>query len=142
MNTGLMMENIGHFAAQNPLAGRLAVVSIEMAVLAAIVTLLVWALRIRTPRVRALLWLIVLAKPVLGLVIGTPIPAVHFKAPVSASAAVEFDRNRVALHLAEQEFSQSLAPDAGHTRRTRPYRARCRRNPPWRRRRHCSACRS
>jgi beta-lactamase regulating signal transducer with metallopeptidase domain len=80
----------------NPLLARLAFVSIELALLSVGVALLICLLRIRAPRVRALLWLLVLAKPILGLTIGTPLPLFHLQTaqPVAAVAPVAPEPSR------------------------------------------------
>ncbi len=86
MITWTLLQNVARIAAENPLVARLTLVSIELALLAGGVALLIRLLRVRAPRLRALLWLLVLAKPILGLAIGTPMPLIHFQQPAVAEA--------------------------------------------------------
>ena len=81
MNVWTLSQDAAAVLAKNPLLARLTLISIELAFLAGGVVLLMSLLRIRTPRVRALLWLLVLAKPILGLTLGTPLPVIHFQTP-------------------------------------------------------------
>ena len=81
MNTTMILQPAARFAAENPLMGRLLFLSVELLALSALVLLAIWALRIRAPRVRALLWLLVLAKPVLSLAIGAPLPLFQIDQP-------------------------------------------------------------
>jgi beta-lactamase regulating signal transducer with metallopeptidase domain len=92
MTTWDLPESVAATLAEAPLLARLALVSIELAVLAAIVGLLILLLRIRAPRVRALLWLLVLAKPTLGFTLGTPIALVRFRAPAEIRSSGISDR--------------------------------------------------
>ena len=84
MNTLTGMHGFFQSLGVNPLLGRLGLVSLELAVLAGVVALLIPLARLRTPRLRALLWLLVLAKPVLGLVIGAPWPLLLMERPAPA----------------------------------------------------------
>lgn len=81
MITWTLLQNAARIAAENPVLARLTLVSIELGLLAVGVALLIRLLRVRAPRLRALLWLLVLAKPILGLAIGTPMPLIHFQQP-------------------------------------------------------------
>ena len=74
MNGQWVTDLLARVAGESWLAGRLLAVSVELVVLAAAVGLLIAVLRIRAPRLRALLWLLVLAKPVIGLLLGAPVP--------------------------------------------------------------------
>ena len=74
MNVRDAVEALLAAAGQNALLERLVFVSVEFAALALMVGALVFILRLRQPRLAALLWLMVLAKPLAGLVIGTPLP--------------------------------------------------------------------
>ena len=86
MITWTLLQNAARIAAENPVLARLTLVSIELGLLAVGVALLIRLLRVRAPRLRALLWLLVLAKPILGLAIGTPMPLIHFQQPAVAEA--------------------------------------------------------
>ena len=79
MNGWNLWQTAAGLAVDNPLLTRLALVSLELAALAGVVSLLIHVLRVKTPRLRALLWLVVLAKPLLGLMIGTPWPLLFFE---------------------------------------------------------------
>src|SRR5262245_37791991 len=92
----------------NPLLARLFMTSIELIVLFAIVEAVIRLGRIRAPCVRALLWLVVLAKPVLGLVIGTPLPVVSFN--LREKPAESGREDQPAIHV-RPDGSLYLAPD-------------------------------
>lgn len=81
MITWTFFQNAARMLGESPVLARLVIVSIELALLAGGVALLIWLLRVRAPRLRALLWLLVLAKPILGLAIGTPVPLIHLQQP-------------------------------------------------------------
>ena len=72
MNTPGIIQEIGAAAAASPVCCRLLEVSIEVAVLALAVWGLIHLLRIRSARVCSLLWILVLAKGLLGLAFGAP----------------------------------------------------------------------
>lgn len=71
------------------LADRLVAASVELLVLAAVVALAVRLFRLKAPRVQALLWTLVLAKPIFSLMIGAPVPAVEVERPAVAVLASE-----------------------------------------------------
>lgn len=71
------------------LADRLLAASIELLALAAVVAVAVRLFRLRAPRVQALLWTLVLAKPVLSLIVGTPMPAIEVERPAAVVLAAE-----------------------------------------------------
>ena len=74
----------------NPLIQRLFFASIEITALAFVVAVLVRVARIKSPRVIALLWLLVLVKPVASLVVGSVVPVSILPSSVqTSSAAVE-----------------------------------------------------
>jgi len=116
VNAWTIVQNTIHTVAENPLLARLTFVSFELALLAAAVALLMGLLRIRAPRVRALLWLLVLAKPILGLTIGTPLPLIHFLAPrpvapvVSGPASVSPVETPVNVKSAAGQSNLAPAP--------------------------------
>lgn len=85
---GWSLNEIARAAAQNPFLARLVLVSLELVVLAAAVAVLIRMLRLTTPRLCALLWLVVLAKPILGLVIGTPVPLLRLDTTPTVASAV------------------------------------------------------
>jgi beta-lactamase regulating signal transducer with metallopeptidase domain len=68
-----MFENL-FFQSSSLLTGRLLAASVELAVLAVAVGLGVRLLRIRTPRTVALLWLVVMIKPLVSLLAGPLVP--------------------------------------------------------------------
>ena len=73
---------------QNEVISRLFFVSLEMALLAVMVFLIIRIGRIRNHRFAAFLWLVVLAKPLLGLAFGTPVSLIEIKDPVNESAVI------------------------------------------------------
>jgi beta-lactamase regulating signal transducer with metallopeptidase domain len=81
MNPPGILQSILRMSSDYPLLDRLFLVSGELIFLALGVWLLIRLLRVRAPRVRALLWLLVLAKPILGLAVGTLLPLVQFSPP-------------------------------------------------------------
>jgi beta-lactamase regulating signal transducer with metallopeptidase domain/Tfp pilus assembly protein PilF len=86
-----LREALVLFVGEHALAGRLLLTSLEFAVLALAVAAVIFVFRLRQPRLRALLWLMVLAKPLVGLVLGTPLPLLLLTppAPVVVNAAPE-----------------------------------------------------
>jgi len=75
---------------ENPLLARLFFASIEVTVLALAVAMLIRLARIRSPRVIALLWLVVLVKPVVSLALGSPLAIPCFEPATTENlAAVE-----------------------------------------------------
>jgi len=65
--------------AAGPILSRLLASSVELALLAILMGLLIPVARIRSPRVVCLLWLIVLLKPVLSLSFGSPLTVVRLE---------------------------------------------------------------
>ncbi|MCX7013064.1 MAG: type II secretion system protein GspG [Candidatus Sumerlaeota bacterium] len=84
--TALLHPSLAALAA-HPVLPRLGFVSVELAFLACAVALAIRVFRIRSARLRALLWLLVLAKPILGLALGAPAPLIQFERPKPAPAA-------------------------------------------------------
>lgn len=78
---------VARMATASPLLARLAFVSLEMVLLAGLIALLIRVLHVQTPRLRALLWLLVLAKPILGLTVGSPWPLFFFERPAALASA-------------------------------------------------------
>ena len=70
---------------------RLFTISLEFAVLTVIVWIMIRLMRIKQPRFIALLWLVVMIKPIIGLCIGTQIPLFKIIKPVEAAIEDEFD---------------------------------------------------
>jgi beta-lactamase regulating signal transducer with metallopeptidase domain len=68
-------------AESSPVLLRLLVLSVEIALLAGFVWATIKLFRITTPRLKALLWLVVLAKPVVGLFLGVWLPVELLKLP-------------------------------------------------------------
>src|SRR6185436_9574220 len=77
--------------AGHPLLERLFFASLELAILAVAMALVIRALRIRSPRLVALLWLLVLAKPVASLAIGTPLHVMQFEVPAAETVEATVD---------------------------------------------------
>lgn len=70
---------------------RLLLVSLEVILLAGLVWAFIRLFRVRSPRLKAFLWLLVLAKPLFGLVIGTPVPVHQFQAPAVLDEPTSLD---------------------------------------------------
>lgn len=62
--------------------------SLELAVLAGIVVALLFALRVRSPRLRSAFWAMVLAKPVVSLLIASPVSLYGFLQPAALAPPV------------------------------------------------------
>jgi beta-lactamase regulating signal transducer with metallopeptidase domain len=127
MNTLALQHPAMAAIADNALLARLVGVSIELALLACAVGLLIRLLRLRAPRVRALLWLLVLAKPIVGLAIGTPLPVVRFHAqgvvgampvrPVETPLPVGFPAVQPG---ADARFTEAITPPPSMPEAIRP----------------------
>ena len=85
-----LLNVVGQFLADHLLMRRLFVATLELAVLAPVVYALIRVARIRSPRVVALLLLVVLIKPIVTLSVGSPLGIVLFEAPAPA-VAIEAD---------------------------------------------------
>jgi beta-lactamase regulating signal transducer with metallopeptidase domain/protocatechuate 3,4-dioxygenase beta subunit len=72
--------------AGHPLLERLFFASIELALLAVLVDAAIRVGRIRSARLASVLWLLVLAKPLVSLAIGSPVPLVRMHVPEIAVA--------------------------------------------------------
>ncbi len=84
--------------AAHPLLERLFFASLELAVLALLVFAAIRIGRIRSPRLAALLWLLVLGKPLVSLAVGSPfhlfrmeVPAAVVEAPAPLAPAAHTD---------------------------------------------------
>lgn len=86
----------GWMPMSHALLTRIAMVSVELVVLAALVWALIAVFRIRTPRLCAMLWLVVLVKPILGLVIGAPLPVMDV--PYGGGAMLTPEQRQAALN--------------------------------------------
>src|SRR5580692_4577100 len=73
--------------AGHPLLERLFFGSLELAVLALLVLAAIRIGRIRSPRLTALLWLLVLGKPLVSLAIGSPFHLFRMEVPAAVVAA-------------------------------------------------------
>ena len=71
--------------AAHPLLERLFFASVELAVLAVLVFAAIYIGRIRSARLASILWLLVLAKPLVSLAIGSPVPLVRMPVPEVAA---------------------------------------------------------
>lgn len=65
----------------DPLVSRLFFVSLEIMIMAALAGFLIRLTRIKSMRFVALVWLLVLAKPILGLFMGSPLHLINFRKP-------------------------------------------------------------
>jgi len=83
------------------LAGNLWRLSVELAVLATVVVAVIWLLRIRSPRVRHLFWCLVLAKPVVTLLVASPVSLYWYLQPVIEQAPSVASSEASALNHAE-----------------------------------------
>jgi len=92
----------------HPLLERLFFASAELAVLAVCVALAITALRIRSPRACAMLWLIVLAKPIVTLSFGAVVPVLRLAPPDPIIAAVPLPE---APPLHNEAMPQMSAPE-------------------------------
>ena len=73
--------------AAHPLLERLFFASLELAVLALLVFAAIRIGRIRSPRLAALLWLLVLGKPLVSLAVGSPFHLFRMEVPAAVVAA-------------------------------------------------------
>lgn len=92
----------------HPLLERLFFASAELAVLAALVALAIAGLRIRSPRACAMLWLIVLAKPIVTLSFGAVVPVLRLAPPDPIIAAAPLPE---APPLHSEAMPQMSAPE-------------------------------
>jgi beta-lactamase regulating signal transducer with metallopeptidase domain len=88
MNTPHWMTIGFDLLQESALLGRLVSASIEFAALALLVWMLIHLARIRQPRLIALLWLVVLAKPLVSFALGAWLPSFLISAPVGATSVV------------------------------------------------------
>src|SRR5436190_8381391 len=87
MNVIEISRTLVHAVSQQPLLERLLLASLEFAVLALVMGGAIWLGRIQWPRLTAILWLLVLAKPLVSLLLGSPLCLVQIPT-LDASAAV------------------------------------------------------
>lgn len=74
MNAAIFLNAVQQIAGMNVLVDRLFWASFEMAILASVVWMAFRLFRGLSPRARALLWLLVLVKPIVALAFGAPVP--------------------------------------------------------------------
>lgn len=74
MNTEMFLNAVQQIAGMNVLVDRLFWASIEMVMLASVVWMSLRLFRGLSPRARALLWLLVIVKPLVALSVGAPVP--------------------------------------------------------------------
>ena len=86
MNIDDALNAMSVFLSEHVLLRRLFFATLELAVLAPLVMVLIRVARIRSPRVIALLLLVVLIKPVVTLSVGSPLGIGLFEVPVAAVA--------------------------------------------------------
>ena len=87
MNTAEALRSSLALFSSHPLLQRLFFASVEFAVLALLVFVAIHIGRLRSPRLAALLWLVVLAKPIVSLAVGSPLPLFRMEIPRSAAVA-------------------------------------------------------
>src|ERR1700728_1321608 len=86
MNADTLRSSMTVFSS-HPVLERLFFASVEFVALAALVYVAIRVGRIRSARLAALLWLVVLPKPIVSLAIGSPLPLVRMEVPPPAIAA-------------------------------------------------------
>ena len=86
MNADTLRSSMSIFSS-HPVLERLFFSSVEFVALAALVYVAIRVGRIRSARLAALLWLVVLAKPIVSLAIGSPLPLVRLEVPPLVIAA-------------------------------------------------------
>src|SRR4051794_19600249 len=85
MNVIEISRTLVEAVSQQPLLERLLLASLEFAVLALVIGGTIWLGRIQWPRLTAILWLLVLTKPLVSLFLGSPLCLVQI--PTSAESA-------------------------------------------------------
>jgi beta-lactamase regulating signal transducer with metallopeptidase domain/protocatechuate 3,4-dioxygenase beta subunit len=93
----------------HPLLERLFFASVEFALLAVLVFAVIRVGRIRSARLASLLWLLVLAKPIVSLAIGSPLPLVRMEVPYAA-VAVEVAPSTVAMSTVPPTTPERIEP--------------------------------
>ncbi|HPB31962.1 MAG TPA: M56 family metallopeptidase, partial [Candidatus Sumerlaeota bacterium] len=68
---------------QNGLTARLIAASLDLCLMAGFIGLVILVFRIQAPRLKAMLWLLVLAKPLLVLAVGSPLPFFRISAAIA-----------------------------------------------------------
>lgn len=86
MNPLTILAKLAVLISAEPLLQRLLLASLEAAVLATVVALLIRLVRLRSARVICLLWMIVLLKPVVSLTLGSLVPVVHLQAAIGTTS--------------------------------------------------------
>jgi beta-lactamase regulating signal transducer with metallopeptidase domain/protocatechuate 3,4-dioxygenase beta subunit len=81
MNATHWLRSFVTLVSSHPFLERLFFASVEFVALAAVVYLAIRVGRIRSARLASLLWLVVLAKPIVSLAIGSPLPLVRLEVP-------------------------------------------------------------
>jgi beta-lactamase regulating signal transducer with metallopeptidase domain len=88
LNVQAIINRILTTVSGNPLLERLLVASLELIVVTGVVLAIIHIARVRSNRVIALMWLVALSKPVLGLALGAPAPVFDFERPEVANNPV------------------------------------------------------
>ncbi|MHC4405871.1 MAG: M56 family metallopeptidase, partial [Planctomycetota bacterium] len=91
MNASDAYRTLVSLATENWLIERLFFASLEFAVLAVFLGSLIFLLRLKSARLTSFLWLLVLAKPLVSLTVGSPIPVVPLFVPSSRAASAAHD---------------------------------------------------
>ena len=81
LNAVSLLNRFGHWLAAN-----LGQMSVELTILAIIVLVTIYLLRVKSPRLRHLFWCLVLAKPVTTLLIASPLSFYQFLMPAAVVA--------------------------------------------------------
>jgi beta-lactamase regulating signal transducer with metallopeptidase domain/protocatechuate 3,4-dioxygenase beta subunit len=109
-------ENVLSWISQHWLLERLFFASLEFAALAVIAAVVLWMVKPRTPRLVALVWALVLAKPLVSLLMGSPLPVIRFPAPKTQPVVALTNDEGLVLegtHPGEKELAHSRAEDGG-----------------------------
>jgi hypothetical protein len=116
--THTLGQTLLQFSSDSPLLARLILASIEVALLAAAVYLLTRIPRLASPRFRAALWLLVLAKGVFSVGAGSPLPLYLLSLPEARSAeaatatAGAVDADQAARNRLEEERALAALAEA------------------------------
>jgi beta-lactamase regulating signal transducer with metallopeptidase domain len=101
-------------AMHEPVLSRLLLASVEFAVLAFAVGCFLWLCGLKSPRARALIWMLALAKPVASLLVGSPVYILRLEPPVAAAIAAQANRATDEEHslAATPAVAESATPDS------------------------------
>jgi|GEM_PF-2273636 len=115
MNLSLFLKGALEPLLRNPVSARLIMASIDFFLIAAFVALFIKVFRISAPRFKALLWLLVLAKPILSLLIGAPLPVVGVEHPAVGLASLSPDNGKSLDELLAETLDEERMKMASQT---------------------------